>query len=151
MIPEMFNIVGFHIPHIFQKLTKHNCHDTRLYSKLRTKEENDKIEKFMSTSEKREIDLANNLLPSDVRIILRSEDELSQAISWSRIYPAHNTSHLLQFIPSPSYSDILLTAWELRLGTSNKEREAGQEMIRKLCSEKYHLELPEIMKVFTNS
>ena len=57
MIPEMFNIVGFHIPHIFQKLTKHTCHDTRMYSKLRTKEENDQIEKFMSTSEKREIDL----------------------------------------------------------------------------------------------
>ena len=146
----MFDIVGFHIPHIFQKLTKHTCHDTRLYSKLRTEEENDQIEKFMSSSEKIDIDLKNMLLPSDVRTILRSEDELSQAISWSRIFPAHNTSHLLQLIPSPSYSNIMLSAWEVQFGTCIKEREAGQEMVRKLCNEKYHLKLPEIMIVFPN-
>ena len=102
----------------------------------------------MSSYEESDIDLKSMLLPSDVRIILRSEDELSQAISWSRIYPAHNTSHLLQFIPSPSYSDIMLTAWEVQFGTCIKERELGHEMIRKLCNEKYHLKLPEIMKVF---
>ena len=155
MIPEMFNIVGFHIPHersLSQNLQglennkKH--HDSRIYSSLKTKEEDEKIDKIMNDFEKNECHLENileQLLPSEVRIILRSEDELSQTRSWTRIFPVSNTQHLLQFMSSPSYSDLLLAAWEGRFGTSWKKREQGQELLRNLCQEKNHLKVPEIM------
>jgi hypothetical protein len=158
MLPEMFNIVGFHIPNercLSQNLqsleNNKKRHDNRIYSSLRTKEEDEKIEKIMNGFEKNKCHLDNmldQLLPSEVRIILRSEDELSQTKSWTRIFPSSNTHHLLQFMSSPSYSDLLLAAWEGRFGTGWKKREQGQELLKNLCQEKYHLTVPEIMKVF---
>ena len=93
--------------------------------------------------------IIDQLLPSEVRIILRSEDELSQTKSWTRIFPASSNKHLLQFISSPSYSDLILAAWEERFGTGWKKREQGQELLKNLCQEMYHLKVPEIMKVFS--
>ena len=159
MLPEMFNIVGFHIPNKrslsqnlqgLENIKKH--HDNRIYSSLRTKEEDVKIDKIMNNFVEKECNLDNiidQLLPSEVRIILRSEDELSQTKSWTRIFPASNTQHLLQFISSPSYSDLILAAWEESFGTGWKKREQGQILQKNLYKEKYHLKVPAIMKVFS--
>merc|ERR1711892_266507 len=156
MLPEMFNLVGFHIPSEVMTQNSQNsknkenhvCLDNRLYSGLKSEEEKGKIEKFLSDFEPRHSDSENileNLLPSDVRTILRSEDELSQTRVWTRIFPTPSTQHLLQFVSPPSYCDLLLTAWEEKFGTCLKKREEGQEVLRNLCNQMHHLQVPEII------
>merc|ERR1711892_354304 len=156
MLPEMFNLVGFHIPSEVMTQNSQNskirenhvCLDNRLYSSLKSKEENEKIEKFLSDFEPRHSDSENileKLLPSDVRTILRSEDELSQTRLWTRIFPTPSTQHVLQFVSPPSYCDLLLTAWEEKFGTYLKKREEGQEVLRNLCNQMHHLQVPEII------
>jgi hypothetical protein len=90
MLPEMFNIVGFHIPkemstsHNLQSLdtiTKH--HDNIIYSSLRSNEGDENIDRMLDDFQKNECnfkEMSEQLLPSEVRTILRSEDELSQIL-----------------------------------------------------------------------
>ena len=154
MVAEMFNIVGFHTPNIpenqdnFKNIKKFSPYDNRFYSSLKSSEEQHKIERFSSQYFSRECYLEKilyNLTPSDVRIILRSEDELSQAKSWTRIFPTSNTHPYLQFLTSPSYSDQLMDAWEDKFGTCQGERERGHELLENFCKKMYHLEVPEIL------
>ena len=154
MVAEMFNIVGFHTPSIpeneenFKEIKKCSPYDNRLYSSLKANEEQNKIERFSSQHFSRECYLEKileNLSPSDVRTILRSEDEFSQTKSWTRIFPTSNTHPYLQFLSSPSYSDRLMDAWEDKFGTCQGERERGHELLENFCKKMYHLEVPEIL------
>ena len=162
MMAEMLNIVGFHIPRgiaskhqrtVKEKLnlkelkTKNIGHDARLYSKLKTEDDIEKTNKFISDDITREdyLDaILKNLTPSDVRLLTRAEDELSQTKVWTRIFPAPGTHQLLQFLSSPSYPDLLMDAWQDRFGAGEAAGKKGRDILRKLCEEKHHLQLPKI-------
>ena len=163
MVAEMFNIVGFHIPkeigYKHNKVVKKKLnlakfgisnigYDDKMYSKLKSEEDLIKLNKFTSNDLSHEKDIENildDLSPSDVRTIIRSEDEISQTESWTRIFPTSNTHPYLQFLSSPSYSDQLLDAWEDKFGTCQEEREKGVELLRNICEQKHHLKVPKNM------
>jgi len=147
MLAEMFNIVGFHMPRgsAIQNLTIK--HDSRLYSRLETKEGQDKIHCFKSSPLGREFYLENileELSPFDVRTILRSAEELSQTKSWTRIFPATKTHQYLHFLSSPLYSDLLMDAWEHRFGSCDWKRREGHELLKSFCEKEHHLKVPDI-------
>ena len=93
MVAEMLNIVGFHIPRAVatrnQEFWKVNFtlddfdsnnigHDPKIYSALRTEEDEIKTKRVIENPALLE-EILDNLSPSDVRTLLISEDELSQA------------------------------------------------------------------------
>ena len=158
MVAEMFNIVGFHIPKVIA--TKHQKtlaeklkisnphqslgHDQRIYSRLRTAEDIAKCNKFSSDKLSREdyLDrIVTDLSPSDVRTIIRSEDELSQTQDWTRIFPTADSHQNLQFLSPPSYSDRLLDSWETKYGYSQENRRQGRDILIDLCNNGHHLKL----------
>jgi len=161
MVAEMFNIIGLTIPREVackhQKALKKKLgldklgisnvgHDDKIYTKLMSEEDLNKQTKFISSDLSRD-DYIENILDvissSDARTIIMSEEELSQTISWSRIFPTPSTSPYLQFLSSPSYSDRLLDAWEDKYGASKEKREEGHQILSDLCGEKHHLKAPD--------
>jgi hypothetical protein len=160
MVAEMFNIVGFHLSKDvasknhkavskklgLEKLDISNIgFDEKMYSKMKADEDVNKQNKFMSDELLHEEYIENilhDISSSDARTIIRSEDELSQTVSWTRIFPTPSTHPYLQFLSSPSYPDQLLGAWEAEYGTNQEKREEGQKILRTLCKEKHHLKVP---------
>merc|ERR1711892_481317 len=161
MVAEMFNIIGLTIPREVackhQKALKKKLgldklgisnvgHDDKIYTKLMSEEDLNKQNKFISSDLSRD-DYIENILDdissSDARTIIMSEEELSQTISRSRIFPTPSTSPYLQFLSSPSYSDRLLDAWEDKYGASKEKREEGHQILSDLCGEKHHLKAPD--------
>ena len=155
----MFNIVGFHVSKDvasknqkavskklgLEKLGITNIgFDDKMYSKIKSDDDVNKQNKFMSDKLSHEEYIENildDISPSDARTIIRSEDELSQTVSWTRIFPTPSTHPYLLFLSSPSYPDQLLDAWEGEYGTNQEKREEGQKILRNLCKEKHHLKV----------
>ena len=119
--------------------------DDKMYSKIKSDDDVNKQNKFMSDELSHEEYIENildDISSSDARTIIRSEDELSQTVSWTRIFPTPSTHPYLKFLSYPSYPDHLLDAWEAKYGASQEEREEGQEILRTLCKWKHHLKVP---------
>ena len=74
----------------------------------------------------------NSLTEGEVSALITAEDELSQSLHWSRIYPTPSTSHYSQFWSTESHHDRLLQAWEERYGGSPADREEGRDLLRGL-------------------
>jgi len=157
MIAEMFNIIGFQIPRVlgtkqYTAITKALQlrkeavpvlgHDHRVFSKLKTKEDNEKririgFEGLISDEFVGPI--LSELTPADVRTLVQAEDELSQCNHWTRCFPTASTIPLLDLMDGQIYSDRLLAAWEVKYG---KDRKAGRALLRSYCREGTHLKLP---------
>ena len=137
MVAEMLNILGVQIPNSAPNISDHhhiNTFDPRIFSSQLSEEEEDKQRRFHSG----EIGLSNilDLLTGwDVRTLLRAEDELGEAGHWDRLSPSQ-----LPVLPSPSYYDTLLAAWELRYAA---DREEGRAVLTQLCHQELHLQIPE--------
>ena len=94
------------------------------------------------------------MTPCDVRVLVHSEEELSQARTFERIFPRSDTEPYLDLMASNNYYDLLLAAWERRYGGDSRGREAGRQRLRRLTSARRHLEVPaseERMKMPTVS
>ena len=147
MVREMFNIAGFHVPSNIA--CKHNkavvrtlqleqfgirniSYDEQLYSKRKLDEEVVK-EKNCGSDD----DILASLTPADVRSLIKAEEELNQTKHWSRLVPSSDPP---DHHPR-SYQDCLLQAWESRYGGTKERREEGRDMLRKMCSDKYHLKV----------
>ena len=138
MVAEMLNILGVQIPNSSPNISDQKAHintfDPRLFCSQLSQEEEDKVRRFSSG----EIVLDNildQLTGCDVRTILRAEEEFGQARHWDRLSPCQVLS-----LASPSYHDVLLTAWELRHAA---DRETGRSILAEFCQEKWHLQVPE--------
>merc|ERR1712029_220325 len=59
-------------------------------------------------------DILDDLTPCDIRVLVHSEEELSQTRTFERIFPRDETCHYLDLMPSNNYYDVLLSAWEQR-------------------------------------
>ena len=94
------------------------------------------------------------MTPCDVRVLVHSEEELSQTRTFERIFPRSDTEPYLEFMAANNYYDLLLAAWEQRHGLDSRGREEGRGRLRKLTEAKRHLEVPaseERMKMPTVS
>jgi len=81
--------------------------------------------------------ILKDLTPLDLRILIKSEEELDQCQLFTRIFPTATTSHYLRLLSSPlNYSEKLLDAFEQKYG---EDRHSGRVMISGYCEEKIHL------------
>ena len=111
----MLNIVGIHIPAAMackynKKIVKYLdldhfqikniAFDEKLYTKRKLEEELQKEAKL----EEADLDILDDLTPSDVRLLIKAEDELSQTRNWTRLVPSSSESSCLPL----TYSDRLL-------------------------------------------
>ena len=87
------------------------------------------------------ISFVDDLTPCDVRVLVHSEEELSQTRTFERIFPRDDTCHYLDLMPSNNYYDVLLSAWEQSYGGG--QREEGLQRLRSLTQQKRHLEVPK--------
>ena len=85
-------------------------------------------------------DILADLTPCDVRVLLQSEEELSQTETFERIFPTEATSHYLQFTSCSNYYDNLLSSWEQKYGGA---REEGISILKQCCQQKIHVEVPQ--------
>merc|ERR1719341_2284676 len=146
MIQEMLNIGGIHVPAAIackynKKIVKcldldhfqikNIALDDKLYTKRKLDEELQKEAKLSET----DLDNLDDLTPSDVRLLIKTEDELSHTRNWTRLVPSSSESLCLPL----TYSDRLLQAWELRHGGSEQQRAEGRDRLRALCEAKHHL------------
>ena len=76
-------------------------------------------------------DILEELTPCDTRVLVHSEEELSQCETFERIFPTPDTGHYLQYIDT-NYYDLLLVAWEKRYA---KDRQTGQDRLETLTAE----------------
>jgi len=85
------------------------------------------------------VDILDNLTPCDVRVLMMSEEELTQTDTFERIYPRPDTFHYIQYTSSTNYYDLLLAAWETKYASC---REEGRKRLVELAEQKMHLEVP---------
>lgn len=83
----------------------------------------------------------DHLTPDDVRCLIIAEDELARSSPLERIFPTAETHKYLKYTETPRYYNRLLDAWETRYGHNRKE---GIAVLRQLCEERYHLQVPQI-------
>jgi len=100
-------------------------------------------EKHKSNETKPSTDILDNLTPCDARVLLTSEEELTQTETFERIFPRPDTSHYLQYMSSTNYYDLLLASWEKKYAGC---REEGRQRLRELAEQKVHLQVPEAEK-----
>jgi len=154
MVLEMFHIVGYHLPNcvinslqggkdVIQLFSDSDTEslegfDERLYSrsKDRKQRKKEKAAAFLD-GEQRLGFILKDLTPLDLRILIKSEEELSKSRSFSRIFPTPHTSHYLDLLSSPQiYADMLLDAYEQRY---TGDRMTGRKMISEYCKLRKHL------------
>ncbi|XP_072933523.1 uncharacterized protein [Epargyreus clarus] len=118
-------------------------YDSRLYTIYLSKEERDK-HIIYTNMEDRDMylrDILSTLTPDDVRHLAQAEDELTQAGGLERVFPTPRSHRYLPYLAGPRYYNRLFDAWETRYGGN---REAGIDLLRKLCEIGYHLEVPPV-------
>ena len=152
MIAEIFNIVGFHITDKLNKKMRKTLaesyeirnvveFDPKMYAREKTKSQMKKEEFFTSEDMSREEYLflreEENLTGRDVRILIKAEEELSETVNFSRLFPRKDSYKYLDFVEIQSYSDRLLESWENMYGV---KRDAGRKVLQRLCLQGVHLE-----------
>ena len=70
-------------------------------------------------------DILEDLTPCDVRVLVHSEEELSQCETFERIFPTTETGHYLQYMET-NYYDLLLLAWERKY---DQDRQTGRDRL----------------------
>jgi len=83
--------------------------------------------------------ILQDLTPCDVRVLVHSEEELTQCETFERIFPTASTGHYLAYT-STNYYDLLLLAWEKRYAGC---RQDGRDRIAQLTAKGVHLDVPE--------
>ena len=139
MIAEMFNIVGFHLTEPLDQDTKNMVErilfehfvefDSGIHNQNTTMEKEKTVkENKLSTSE---FIKEENLTPRKVRILIRSEEEITQAVNFSRIYFSQVFDKFdLTFMCYETESDRLVEAWETAYGQNRME---GRELLANMC------------------
>ncbi|XP_046406892.1 tubulin monoglutamylase TTLL4-like isoform X3 [Ischnura elegans] len=167
MMSELLNLVGYHLPPSNQisvscrrKLIKQLMgaqlneeaegsgsypglvFDKRIYTKALSSEEKRKQLMYteMYSNQMKYIDsILRILMPDDVRHLLISEDELSQADRFQRVFPSAGMQKYYKFFNGPRYYNMLHEAWEKRY---HQDRKAGIELLQELCRNRLHLRTP---------
>ena len=162
---EVFNIARYHVPNkisvnsqkqILKKLNMDDlstlCLDPRLYIRECSKADKSKQNKVidlvtpeLDSNASRALYLGpilETLTPDDVRVLIRTEDEMSYLTHFSRIFPTQETHKYFKFFNGPRYYNMLLDAWENKYGDC---RAAGIDRLDQLCRKKVHLRIPQVI------
>ena len=76
-------------------------------------------------------DVLADLTPCDVRVLVHSEEELTQCETFERIFPTSETGCYLKYMDT-NYYDLLLLAWERCQGGGDRQR--GRDRLALLTS-----------------
>ncbi|KAG1683767.1 Tubulin polyglutamylase TTLL4 [Nymphon striatum] len=143
---DLLNLAGFHVPNRISEnsksalLTKLGfspersslCHDKKLYNYVLSAEERAKIFQFQQihlTLGTTEMSVLDNLTPDDIKHLMISEDELTRAGHFNRVYPSLHSNKYHKYFEQPRYYDNLLDAWEV---TYFNNRSMGIQRLQKL-------------------
>jgi hypothetical protein len=83
----------------------------------------------------RKCDILEDLTANDVRVLVKTAEEFSQARKFSRVFPSPTSHQYLQFFDSVSYYDKLLNAFEAKYSDFYEE---GLKFIDKYCQRNLH-------------
>jgi len=149
---DLKNLLGIeNVDHLPSSLT----HDPRIYSKQLTEEDlvkerehkervNKEKENRKEKEDKYEKKHHNQyrtgkleaLTARDVRILVRAEEELSQAKMFQRIWPTNSTHHYFVYFESLPYSEKMMDWYESTYGNN---RSGGQALLSDCCRRNLHL------------
>ena len=141
LLAEMFNIVGFHITEPLDQLKKNAImdmygleivvdFDPEIYKRNPPTEKEKTMREYELTDP--ELIKEENLTKSKARILIRSEEEISQAVNFSRLHFSQVLDKVdLTGMSCETENDRLLNAWETAYG---KNINAGREMLTRLCN-----------------
>ena len=79
--------------------------------------------------------ILDELTPSEVRTLIRSEDEKAIIEDYELIFPTNATSSYLKYFKDIHYTDLLLDAWEKKYADNS---DVGIVRLRKLCQDNHH-------------
>jgi len=157
MISEMFRIVGYHVPlsaisnpkRLATACRKLNISPNTCKTSLGF---NPAIycSELDEEGKKKQSDFSNNdfnrdsykdkilekLTRSDVRVLIKTAEEFSQANRFTRVFPRAKSHEYFRFFDSLPYYDKLLDAFEMRYSDSYEE---GIKFINQYCQKKAHL------------
>ncbi|XP_066994664.2 tubulin polyglutamylase ttll-4 isoform X2 [Anabrus simplex] len=156
MVRDLMNMAGYHIPSklaasLHEELLNSYgvkdkvsslCFDRRLYTTVLSKEERMKHSTFQNSPREEYLeDILRNLTPDDIRHLIQSEDELTQAGRFLRVFPTPETYVYHEFFESPRYYNLMFDAWETKY---NHNRIEGIRLLELSCRQKAHLTVPSL-------
>ena len=80
--------------------------------------------------------ILENLTRNDVRVLIKTAEEFSQANNFIRVFPRPKSHEYFRFFETLHYYDKLLDAFEMKYSDSYEE---GIKFINKYCLKKVHL------------
>ena len=146
---EQLNLARYHLPEklpkSLQQKLKNMLHldstksyqltyNPKLYVDNLTYHDMEKHDKVLQSQDYDNI-ILENLTPSEVRTLIRSEDEKAIAENYQLLFPTDSSSKYLKYFKDIHYTNLLLDAWERRYSGKHEE---GIERLRKLCSKNFH-------------
>jgi len=159
MLAEAFNIAGFHLtsklkPKKKQKITsRYNLpeggpveFDPRLYDDVWDEEfltpDSEMTEDNEGwTGQDDGLIEEEHLGGREVRLLVRAEEEWSQAQGFERLIPSPGSAKYLRYLPRIRPADRLLAAWDSRYGPNGPWKGLeGRELLTQLCEKGVHLE-----------
>ena len=108
----------------------------KVYSNMLNVADKKKQEKFPKNSFERELykdRILDKLTRGDVRILVKTLEELSQTHHFTRVFPSNTSHQYFQYFDSLPYYDKLLDAFELKYSDAFQE---GVEFVNKYCQNK---------------
>merc|ERR1711915_778939 len=106
-----------------------------LYSKANTVDQIEKEKIYTESIIEDTSEVIDTLTPHDLRVLIKSEEELSQTKDFERIFPHKEYDDFLSFLDLHLYNDLLLTTWE-------KAKDSGAadiKWLKELCKDEFHL------------
>ncbi|VDP39270.1 unnamed protein product [Soboliphyme baturini] len=80
------------------------------------------LEKYLRTAVEVDPSILSDLTPSDLRVLIDTEDELDRRGRFQRVFPAPLSSKYLRYCDPPRYYNLLLDEWTRRF---SEDRESG--------------------------
>ncbi|KAK5890069.1 hypothetical protein CesoFtcFv8_013636 [Champsocephalus esox] len=149
MIRDLLNLAGFRVPQKDDVITPCSSASSSTTSlcggnRERTKPDlsaDEKVKRaFYLTQRYADQDFLSTVLdvltPEDVCMLTESEDELSRAGQFQRIFPSQSSSRYLRFFECPRYLNVLLNQWEQKYWNN---RTKGIGLLSSLCEKGVHL------------
>ncbi|KAF3843462.1 hypothetical protein F7725_002311 [Dissostichus mawsoni] len=143
MIRDLLNLAGFRVPQRDDVITPCSSASSST-TRERTKPDlsaDEKVKRaFYLTQRYADQDFLSTVLdvltPEDVCMLTESEDELSRAGQFQRIFPSQSSSRYLRFFECPRYLNVLLDQWEQKYWNN---RTKGISLLSTLCEKGVHL------------
>jgi len=105
-----------------------------LYTVARDLESKNK-QAIFTTAENLKEDILDKLTACDVKVLVKTAEEFSQANHFQRIFPSKISRQYFQYFDTVSYYDLLLDAFEAKYGANRK---TGIQWLDQYCRRNIH-------------